>query len=358
MEKLMNDLWIGVVEDVNDPKMMGRCKVRIFGLHSDKTVTDQTTGRGVATTDLPWAHVMLPTTSPGMTGYGSTPFILEGSWVVGFSRDAMHNELVIIGTLPGSVSKANPNPINPPAPFAGGDGLYPAAEFVGEPDINRLARGIQKVVPKLMTGIASADGSTWSEKNPQFAAAYPYDHVFQTPAGHIIEIDDTHGSERIMVQHGTSKTYFTILPDGSIQHKTTGDDYEIILKDKKLYVAGSLSITVGKDANVLVGGNAQLQVKGNLLAEVDGTTSLTCKKDVSATLNGNLSAQIDGSVNLTSKGSASLVTQGSLTVNAQGSATITVGGSGSITLGTTTITSPSVNVIGSLQVNGQEVLTV
>jgi hypothetical protein len=36
----LNGIYRGVVEDYNDPDKMGRCKVRIFGIHSpNKTKT-------------------------------------------------------------------------------------------------------------------------------------------------------------------------------------------------------------------------------------------------------------------------------------------------------------------------------
>ena len=40
--------WHGVVEDVADPFFLGRCKIRIFGFHTDIL-------RKLPTNDLPWA---------------------------------------------------------------------------------------------------------------------------------------------------------------------------------------------------------------------------------------------------------------------------------------------------------------
>ena len=76
-------IWfIGVVEDRNDPSKLGRVKVRCLGFHTEDK--DE-----IPTETLPWAHVMHPVTDPSMQGMGSTPsFLVEGSWVVGFFRDA------------------------------------------------------------------------------------------------------------------------------------------------------------------------------------------------------------------------------------------------------------------------------
>ena len=58
--------FIGVVEDRDDPEMMGRVKVRIFGYHSDDKIL-------LPTSDLPWAIPIQPITSAGMSGVGVTP---------------------------------------------------------------------------------------------------------------------------------------------------------------------------------------------------------------------------------------------------------------------------------------------
>jgi hypothetical protein len=73
--------WIGVVEDRRDPEKMGRCKVRIFGYHSESKVL-------LPTKDLPWAIPIHPSTSAALSGVGSSPLgPIEGTWVVGFFLD-------------------------------------------------------------------------------------------------------------------------------------------------------------------------------------------------------------------------------------------------------------------------------
>src|SRR5210317_1751381 len=84
-------IWFtAVVEDRQDPSKLGRVRVRCLGYHTDdKTV--------LPTADLPWAHVLLPITSSGISGIGHTPTgLLEGSWVFGFFRDALHKQEPVI----------------------------------------------------------------------------------------------------------------------------------------------------------------------------------------------------------------------------------------------------------------------
>jgi len=82
--------WIGVVEDINDPLTLGRCKVRCFGYHPAKA-TNQ-----VPTEDLPWALTIHPLNTPNLY---ATPRV--GEWVFGFFLDALSaQEPAILGYLP------------------------------------------------------------------------------------------------------------------------------------------------------------------------------------------------------------------------------------------------------------------
>jgi hypothetical protein len=76
--------FTGVIEDINDPKEMGRVRVRCYGYHNADKVE-------IPTEELPWATPMVPVTSASMTEVGqSATGLLHGSWVVGFFRDGPH----------------------------------------------------------------------------------------------------------------------------------------------------------------------------------------------------------------------------------------------------------------------------
>ena len=90
-------VWFtGVVEDRNDPLALNRVRIRIYGAHThDKQL--------IATPDLPWSEVMMPTTSASLSGLGKTTHgLVEGSTVMGFYRDSMdQQDPVVIGSLVG-----------------------------------------------------------------------------------------------------------------------------------------------------------------------------------------------------------------------------------------------------------------
>lgn len=75
-------IWfIGVVEDRFDPEKLGRCRIRIYGYHSESKVEQPTE-------DLPFAVPIQPINSAAMNGTGTSPVgPLEGTWVVGFFLD-------------------------------------------------------------------------------------------------------------------------------------------------------------------------------------------------------------------------------------------------------------------------------
>ena len=80
--------WVGVVEDRNDPERVGRCRVRIFGIHTDDLSS-------IPTEDLPWA---IPVYSVNNNDTFSAP--REGEYVVGFFLDGSFCQApAILGVL-------------------------------------------------------------------------------------------------------------------------------------------------------------------------------------------------------------------------------------------------------------------
>jgi len=82
--------FVGVVEDRADPLGLGRCKLRIFGWHTDNTSE-------LPTADLPWALPMYPINNSKAF---SAPRL--GEWVVGFFMDVASGQApVMMGIIPG-----------------------------------------------------------------------------------------------------------------------------------------------------------------------------------------------------------------------------------------------------------------
>ena len=87
--------YTGVVENRVDPLQLGRCQVRIVGLHThDKTQ--------LPTEQLPWAMPVQPVTSAAMNGIGLTPIgPVEGSTVIIMFADHDQQQPIMLGTVGG-----------------------------------------------------------------------------------------------------------------------------------------------------------------------------------------------------------------------------------------------------------------
>lgn len=302
--------WIGVVEDRVDPAMLGRCKVRIIGYHTDDAAE-------LLTQDLPWAVPSMPVTSPSISGISETPSFVEGTTVLGFFSDGPDGQVpVIMGTLPGKPRNKNTDPLKG---FSDPNGKYPRnKEGTGlnglqESDLSRLARNAvaeghaslvnkrasrQEAIPRAVAPHvesieddipgAAYDREIWEEPHPRFGeegwqynasnqapnfdnktSAYPYNKVSETETGHVFEVDDTPNNGRIHEYHNAG-TFYEIQADGSKTTKVVGDEYEITLKDKKVYIKGSCDVTIGGDARMLVTGDMYQEIGGNLFTTVGG----------------------------------------------------------------------------------------
>lgn len=174
---------------------------------------------------------------------------------------------------------------------------YPTKEYAGISETNKLAQGdvrgtvVQEKNNNRMIGAKLPGGEAWDEPESAFRGAYPYNKVTQTESGHIIEIDDTPGSERIHLYH-KSGTYVEIDANGSVIKRTKGSSYEIIDRNGKISIAGRADISVNGACNIFVGNDANI--------EVEGDVNLTCHNDITAMAGGTLNLSATEEVNITS----------------------------------------------------------
>lgn len=197
--------FFGVVEDIMDPLQVGRVRVRCHNFHS---ISDTV----LPTDELPWAHVILPTTTASYQEKGISPtFMREGTTVVGFFADGMNAQMpIVFGTLPGIPQ--------PSADFVDSENISQENH-----DVNRLARGINKLVQaKTEVGF---DEEVEPPPGAFYGAQYPFNKVFESERGHVIEVDDTPGAERIHIYHNSG--HYTEMVPGVRVDKVNGDHIEI-----------------------------------------------------------------------------------------------------------------------------------
>jgi hypothetical protein len=175
---------------------------------------------------------------------------------------------------------------------------------MNECDTNRLARNenidwtiVQKKDDSRITCDTALYGS-WTEPPSPYAAQYPKNHVTESESGHVIEIDDTPGSERLHVYH-KSGTFTEVHPLGSEVHKVVGNAWDITLNDNMVYIRGNSTTTVGKTMKVKMKEHLEIEVDGDMRVLVKGNT-------VMETL-GNYFHKIKGKVTFVSDGNMMFV---------------------------------------------------
>ena len=354
--------FVGVVEDRFDPQKLGRLRVRVLGVHtSDKNK--------IATADLPWASVVLPTTAAGISGLGQSPsFIVEGAWVWGYFRDgdSLMQEMVIVGTLPGKPAELGntDSGFYDPNFRLDADGqpttisVYP--KEMAEPDTNRLAVNDPEKPHSTLTArraarleniptadfdevgsnIAASDTDNWSQPAITYNAVYPYNHVFESESGHIKEYDDSFTIDedgirtnhyRIYERH-SSGTSYEIDTAGNRIDLNMASYFNITQSDNKHYIKGNSDVTIDGRHKVFINksgienNNYDIQVgpNANVNIQVDnGNLNVVTKTgqfnfDVGSDFNCN----VGGNYNLNVQGSETKTVEGTTTHNTTGSTTI------------------------------------
>ena len=345
--------FVGVVEDRQDPKTLGRVRVRCLGYHTEDL--DR-----IPTADLPWAHVMNPITSATVSGVGQTPLgMVEGTWVVGFFTDGEEAQMpVIMGTLPGvpaflpgetTDEYGRSRNASGQAGFEDPLGNFPKYT---ETDVNRLAvnektdgaesnphssltlrradvdTGVSVADIDEVLNIAGADngevaadlGGTWDEPETTYNTTYPKNHVYESEGGHIREYDDTEGAKRIHERHAAG-TGYEIDNDGTKITRVKKDNYTIITADDYVHIQGDARQTIdkglrvfmntkqeaGNNYNIEVGANANVTVqvnKGNinLLALGDSDINLKATADLNVEVGKNFNVTVGGNASETVNG--------------------------------------------------------
>lgn len=297
-------LWFfGVVEDLADPLYLGRVRVRCFGWHSDDLAQ-------VPTSALPWAQILMPSTSASVSGIGQSPTgIVSGAWVLGFFLDGNRcQQPMVLGTFHGipqslpNIAKGFNDPI----------GVYPRSS--DEADTNRLARTSTEADthPSLIykhdnpiENVPTANRYTlssvapdkegeayqtelWSEPTPRGGATsiYPHNKVTETETGHVFEVDDTPDCRRIHEYHAAG-TYREIQNDGTVVQKIIGDRYTIIAKNDNVLISGDCFVTIS--------GDCRLRVDGDLVEEIAGDHHVTVHGSRYTKIVGNDAKEVGGS---------------------------------------------------------------
>lgn len=209
------------------------------------------------------------------------------------------------------------------------DNVYPL--FLGEPDTNRLARAeniaqtivaekdflsvkdIQVARTFSRSGGAGSDSEfddlnatdipeseekpndptnvnpqKWDQPSSPYNAQYPYNHVYESESGHVLEFDDTPDNERIHLYHNTG-TFIEIDSNGTQVNRIVGDSYEIVDRNGYINIRGSCNITVEGHSNILTKGHTNIESYGNMNFYGHNDVSIDCSGNMSLNARGSMS---------------------------------------------------------------------
>ena len=319
--------YYGVVESRDDPKQLGRLKVRIVGLHTEDKIQ-------LPTNSLPWATVL--SHDGAQSGLGTSPsFYVEGTWVLCSFFDRDRQEPYVLGGLPGTPETlGNPNKgFNDPNSREDDDtkSVYP--KVAGVSDVHENARGsltssnatnrdtIRKIsIPSAdfdeftiptVSGTITIDGSNATEfseplvvddtandetKIGTYKPTYPKNHVYNTESGHLFEFDDTDSYNRILLSHA-SGSYAEYSNDGTYVSHIVSKMFEVVSSDKSSLCEGDVietidkslklkvnkSDTSGNNYDIEVGSNANMNImvrNGSFNLNINGNVNIFSNDDI------------------------------------------------------------------------------
>ena len=126
------------------------------------------------------------------------------------------------------------------------------------------------------------DGGVDEDRSKWVKSKYPFNHVYESESGHVIEIDDTPGYERINVFHRKGAR-FEINNEGEI-HMVAAPGQDINLQGANVNIrntgSGTLRIMAENKVDIIAKKAAKIISEGPTDIISSGETKITSLKDV------------------------------------------------------------------------------
>tara|TARA_R110000868_G_scaffold30953_4_gene113906 strand:+ start:18403 stop:19869 length:1467 start_codon:yes stop_codon:yes gene_type:complete len=236
-------------------------------------------------------------------------------------------------------------------------GEYPKRDYFFGTSINKAAVGAK--INKLTVG--GSEIGVDLQLTEQGPSEYPLNQVQETESGHVIEVDDTPGGERILIKHRTGAG-MELRADGSVLissqkqkvEVTAGDHTVIVEGEGDLIYKGNVNLRVSGDFNVDVGGNYNLEVAGDKVENIKGRHSKTVNRDQNYTIRGARGEQVIGmatttcldDMNMIVKGAAKHFVEGDIELTSGNKLITTAVSEWVAAAGTANITARHISMIG------------
>lgn len=182
---------------------------------------------------------------------------------------------------------------------------YPLENRLKEPATSRLARN--ELVDQTIVGVKqgeldggegggfqspavgsakAADAMPFQEPTTPYNAKYPYNHVYESESGHIIEVDDTPDAQRMHWYH-RSGTFTEIHPNGTEVNKVKKEQYNFIYEDYYLASLKSMNIDAAEAYRLKAGMNINLNAGTDINRQAGANLNAKVGKDVCSRIGEN-----------------------------------------------------------------------
>jgi len=179
---------------------------------------------------------------------------------------------------------------------------------------------------------------TIAQPNSAYSAQYPYNHVYESESGHLIEQDDTPGKERLHWYH-RSGTFTEFHPAGMRVDRTNAHRFNIVTGNYESIISGEEKKSIISDYTLNLGGRLTLK-SGKDISITSETGDVIIDSNVSNTYIGGKNIILDAKDTLILRGGSKIIRDDDVAEDkVKGNFGLSVGGgynvrSGSMTLST------------------------
>jgi hypothetical protein len=196
-----------------------------------------------------------------------------------------------------------------------------------------------------------------------YAAVYPYNHVYESESGHLIEMDDTPGKERLHWYH-RSGTFTEFHPKGIRVDKTNAHRYNMVSGNQETIIGGQEIKSISSDSTTKIGGKLTLN-SGKEIRMISDTGNVVIDSSTLNTYVGGKHVILDAKDTLILRGGTQIIRDTPFLKDAMGKYEMSVSGGYTLSagklslssgLGATNITSggPIQQIIGG---NSEEIIS-
>ena len=205
--------------------------------------------------------------------------------------------------------------------FSDPAGQYPRTKNHNQSSINEAARGGGGKQLSVGGSVKNID----LEVEPVAATQYGMADIRETASGHVIELNDTPGGERILFRHKTGAG-IEVRPDGTVLVVSTKNKVEVCHGSNEVIVEGEANLTYKGNLNLNVTGDFNVNcrdynvhARGSKTEQIDNNSKTSVFGNSGNSVSGSFIQSIAGNTTNLTLGTQTLVTKGDLVVATEGS---------------------------------------